>query len=173
MASSQSFQKDAIKFNLIHLPQGAEETSIRYSVIVTQHTLQEGEYNYLQLMQQNAFPTGSFFDPMPAQLYGNIKSLENPDEVVVGFVGAYTTVSKTLFIENSELPRVDRGFVCQFEQFMLENQLAVNQYLRADTAWVPAKTWIDEQMNAWIQVIERSCVDCRVYGSTKKPEYWD
>jgi Domain of unknown function (DUF4249) len=173
MASSLALQTDAIKFNIISLPLGAEETSVRYSVIVDQHALLEADYNYLQLMSRNSNPTGSFFDPMPSQLYGNVKSLDDPEEQVVGFVGVYTTVTKTLFIDNNELPQVGGGFQCRFEELLQTDRFAWEKIFDQDSLWVPHKTWIDGEMKKWMQVINRSCVDCRVYGSTKRPDYWD
>jgi hypothetical protein len=172
-ASSQSFQRDEMKFNLIKFPLGAEETSVKYSVIVKQHALTEEDFNYLRLIQRNTSVTGSFFDPVPTQLYGNIVNIKNADELVVGYVGAYTTESKTLFINNYELPAVGRGFKCQ-EKILLQTDLEnISIYLGENGAYEPQTTWTDVKGSPWMSLIERSCVDCRVYGSTMKPEHWD
>jgi hypothetical protein len=171
--SAKALQKDEIKFNILTIPIGAEKTSVKYSVIVDQHALTEEDYNYQWLMQRNTSLTGSFFDPTPSQLYGNIESLSAPDELVVGYVAAYTTEKKTLFILNSELPSVDGGFQCLTQQFRQDDQSLMNQFLGDNSLYVPYQTWIDAETRAWVLVIERQCVDCRVYGSSIKPDYWD
>jgi hypothetical protein len=171
--STKALQTDNVKFNLIRFPQGAEKTSVKYSIIVKQNALTEEHYNYLRLMQRNTTLTGSFFDPLPSHLYGNIKNLADTEEIVVGYVGVYTTEKSTRFINNGELPFVARGNTCATEQFAQNDQMKLNQYLRSTNLYVPYKIWIDLEGNPWLLVIERPCVDCRVYGSSIKPAYWD
>jgi hypothetical protein len=52
IGSSQALTTDQVKFNLVSLPRGTEQTSVRYSIEVTQHALNKEEYDYLTLMKK-------------------------------------------------------------------------------------------------------------------------
>src|SRR5262249_19773162 len=76
---------------LTSIAHGSDRLRVRYSINVRQHVLTEDHYNYLALMEKNTRQNGTFFDPMPAQLRSNIHNVTNTDEIVVGYVGVYTT----------------------------------------------------------------------------------
>lgn len=65
----------------------------RYRVDLKQYSISESAYRFLRLVKQQAEISGSIFDPPPATIRGNMISLDNPDEVVLGYflVGAEAT----------------------------------------------------------------------------------
>jgi hypothetical protein len=173
VASSNLYPNDEIKYSINQLPHSGERTNVKYSTIVKQHALQEEEYEYIQLLVKNSSMGGTFFDPMPSQLYGNIHSESEPDEIVIGYIGAYTTQTDTLFIEKHELPFAPSQPNCLIWEFEMFDQDSLNKYMRPPIYYDPIDTWVDQYGIPWMSIIERSCVDCRVYGSTVKPGYWD
>jgi hypothetical protein len=177
VASTRSQSEDQIKFKLLEIPKDAQKTSVRYSILVKQHTLTDAEYQYLELMEKNSTQLGSLFDPQPSQLYGNIKNVEDPDEMVVGYVGVYTTEEKRMFILKSELPGGPLGNGCLSRLhrvapiFKINDQDSLNKYLRPNQYYVPYQTWRNNN-DVWMQLIQKPCVDCRLFGTTVKPDFW-
>ena len=88
---------------LKYIPAGDIQTSVLYSILVRQYALTVDGYNFLRLMQQNSESLGSIFDAQPTQLPGNIHSLTNPAEQVIGYVSAGTVHSQRIFISRSQI----------------------------------------------------------------------
>jgi hypothetical protein len=170
-SSSYELERDVVKYNLIQIPKGGEQTSVKYSVIVKQHALTQDAYNYLRVIEKNTSQVGSFFDPMPSELFGNVHNLAQPDEPVVGYVGVSTTETKILFIENRDLPFVARGVRCPTAKFKQADQDSINKYLRPPRFFLLFDTWT-ERGEPWMSVMVKDCLDCRVYGSNVRPSYW-
>jgi len=83
---------------LKYIPPDDIQTSVLYSILVRQYALTADGYNFLSLMQKNTESLGSIFDAQPSQLTGNIHSLSNPAEPVIGYVSAGTVQSQRIFI---------------------------------------------------------------------------
>lgn len=174
-SSSQNLTSDVMKFPITKLPHGAEENRVKYSIIVNQHTLTQEEYNYLSLMEKNTTQTGSFFDPMPSQLFGNIINVQDQTELVVGYVGVYTTERDTLFIESDELPPVPVQESCDTVHFV-NTSANLNIFLGGDfPSYIPYETYygvIAGIPTPMIVGMVPYCLDCRLRGTNIKPEYW-
>ena len=61
-------------------------------------------YEYFELIDQQSNSTGSVFDPTPATITGNIYNMNNPDELVLGYFGAFGVSDKRIFITNDDIP---------------------------------------------------------------------
>ncbi|MBN3583982.1 DUF4249 domain-containing protein [Algoriphagus aestuarii] len=75
----------------------------RYRVDLEQYSISQEAYRFLRLVKQQAELSGSVFDPPPANIRGNMISLDNPEEVVFGFFMAAGESSKRIYINQSEL----------------------------------------------------------------------
>jgi hypothetical protein len=60
-------------------------------------------YRFLKLVKQQTEISGSVFDPPPASIRGNMISLDNPDEVVLGYFMAGGETRKRIYIEYADL----------------------------------------------------------------------
>ncbi len=70
---------------------------------VSQQSLSRRAYDYwtdLNLVTNNV---GTIFDSAPAAIRGNVVSIDDPDEEVLGFFGAYAESEKVLLITNGEI----------------------------------------------------------------------
>ena len=74
-----------------------------YRVDLSQISISQNAYRFLRLVKQQSEISGSVFDPPPARITGNMLSLDNPDEIVLGYFMAGGETSKRLYIKNSEL----------------------------------------------------------------------
>lgn len=76
---------------------------VRMRVDLKQYAVSQDAYRFLRLVKQQAEISGSIFDPPPATIRGNMISLENPDEVVLGYFMAAGESVKRAYINKSDL----------------------------------------------------------------------
>lgn len=174
-SSSKLLQEDVMKFPIRSLTHGAEQNRVKYSIIVNQHTLTKEEYNYLTLIVKNSTQVGSFFDPMPSQVFGNIVNLNNSNEQVIGYVGVYTTQSDTLFIYADDLPSAPAQESCDTIHFQ-NNPENLEEFLGGSIPpFIPYNTYYKTVDGISIPMVIGMipyCLDCRLRGTNIKPGYW-
>lgn len=68
-----------------------------------QMSISQEAYRFLRLVKQQTEISGSVFDPPPANIRGNIISLDNPEEVVLGYFIAAGETTKRIYIDKSQL----------------------------------------------------------------------
>lgn len=171
--STAVLTNDVIKFPVVAIPHGSERISVKYSIIVNQHTITQAEFNYLTLMNKNSTQTGSFFDPMPSQLFGNIKRMDDPDETVIGYVGVYTTVQATLFILEDELPPSDVSqLACETITFLNTFDNRETYLGGARPPYVPFQLFEQDGNPMIVAMPTKGCMDCRSDTTGPRPDYW-
>lgn len=173
--STITLTDDNIKFPIVRLPHASEKISVKYSIIVSQHTMTEDEFNYLTLMNKNTSQTGSFFDPMPSQLFGNVNRINNSEEIVIGYVGAYTTEKTTLFILAEELPPSDVSQPNCIKDLIQFPDTPENRALKLggnNPVYIPYQLISDPFNPMIIAMPARDCMDCRSSLTGPRPDYW-
>jgi hypothetical protein len=66
---------------------------------VEQHTLTPEAYTYWKMISDQQVNTGSIFDPAPARIRGNMISLSDENEVVLGFFQASAITKDSIMID--------------------------------------------------------------------------
>ncbi len=72
-------------------------------VDLKQYSVSQSAYRFLRLVKQQAEISGSIFDPPPATIRGNMISLDDPEEVVLGYFMAAGESSKRIYIDKADL----------------------------------------------------------------------
>ena len=99
LASTLKLTNDVVSQAPVNLiPKNSEKLSNKYSINVKQYALDEDAYEYWQAMKKNTEALGSIFDPQPSYMYGNIRSVSNPKEMVIGYFGACNVTEKRIFL---------------------------------------------------------------------------
>ena len=164
-ASTVQFDEDKIRYPIVHLAHYSDRTSVKYSILVKQRSMTKEEFDYLQLIQKNSNITGSLFDAMPSEITGNIKSLNNPDETIIGYVGAYTTQIKRYFIDASELSSNPRT-KCEVIEISAERY---GSTYSAGGYFIPVDSVDDKKSKG----ASSYCMDCKIRGGTHlRPDFW-
>lgn len=93
-----------------------EDNGLRFvsklRVDLKQYSISQEAYRFLRLVKQQAEISGSIFDPPPATIRGNMISLDDPDEVVLGYFMAAGESSRRIYIDRSDLTfRQNAGIV--------------------------------------------------------------
>jgi hypothetical protein len=161
------------EFPLVFIPMSTERLAIMYSILVKQHALSQTTYQYLQLMKKNTGPMGSFSDPQPSELNGNIRCTTT-DELVVGHVGVSTTSELRIYIYRFNLPDWNYSLFCE-QLFTLNHPDTLAKYLTSGVE-IPTSPAEFGPNGEIIQVFRTRefCADCRVLGGNNvRPEFWD
>jgi hypothetical protein len=151
---------------IIQIPAGAEKFTFKYSVLVKQHALSRSAFEYLQMMEKSSTAVGSYFDPLPSELDGNIYCTTG--EPVVGFVGAYTTSEVRIFIRYFEVP--DWNFELTCELIGVGNNPATwAEYFGPGRGYVPTSS---NGAGSYFASTP-ACTDCRLRNGTNiRPPFW-
>lgn len=80
-----------------------------YCISVVQMSLDEEGYAYWESMKKNTTGMGGLFDPQPSEVNGNISSVINPGETVIGYINVCTLQYGRLFVDWDKVDIYDRG----------------------------------------------------------------
>ena len=147
-----------------------------YSALVKQDVLSEDEYAFYQTLRQNTETTGSIFDPVPSESRGNIRNLNDPDEMVLGYIGASSQQSVRIFIHPTDVPD-EVGTLFQPYKNCVPDSLPLNYRTLSNRLSQGGYSFYDYVLNEMgfivgFQVVTSTCGDCRLTGSPEKPSYW-
>ncbi|MBC7849869.1 MAG: DUF4249 domain-containing protein, partial [Chitinophagaceae bacterium] len=104
LSTSKNLSDDVIEnFPLSEIPNGSDKIGVRYSILVKQYAMSQTAFQYWQQIRKNAKELGSIFGTQPAELIGNLHSITNPNEPVIGYMSASSVSEKRIFIRNNQL----------------------------------------------------------------------
>ncbi|GAB3765682.1 DUF4249 domain-containing protein [Spirosoma pomorum] len=165
LSTSARLSQDIIsKRPLVFIPGQSIKLGIRYSMLVRQYGLTKEAYDYYEQLAKITQSVGSLFDPQPSQITGNIHSVNNSADLVLGFFRVGSVTSKRIFIQKAQLPswypqtgnnlcRIDTMTLAEIRQNQsgVLNYFDMGQYLTSSLY----------------------CVDCRLRGTNKRPAFWN
>lgn len=169
VASSGGLTEDVInEFPLTTMVEGSEKLGQRYSMLLRQYAIDQGAYEYWQILRRNSQELGSIFDPQPSQIRGNIRCITRPGEPVLGYVSASTITEYRIFVRQQQIGpwTVDsEGNICtetitsvdSAAHYLADGRLAPYYYITG----------------GGISLVHAACVDCTVKGgSNRRPDFW-
>ncbi len=141
--------------------------SHRYSILVRQYVESPEAFAYYEVLKGlTQSSTDVFSEDQPGFLAGNIFSLDDPNENVVGFFEVAAVAEKRLFLSyedffpGEELP--------PFIQNCMLTVLGGNDLADA----IKNGTIVYFDSNGGIRTTSRACGDCTALGSNKVPDFW-
>lgn len=167
IGNSTKLSQDIInEMPLLLIPNHDQRLSVLYSIRVKQYALDINAYNFWEAMKKNTEEVGSIFDPQPNQTIGNLHSVKNPDEPVVGYISAGNSSTKRVFINNNELPDDwnPRPICPVITVPKMRDSL---EFYFGGGEYVPIYDAQDGYASAVFQ-----CVDCTLFGTNVKPAFW-
>lgn len=80
-----------------------QRLSYLYSVLLRQEAVSETAYRYWTMLQKNTTDVGGLFSPEPYEMRGNITCIENPSEMVLGYISVTAPTSTRYFLKSSDI----------------------------------------------------------------------
>ena len=157
-----------------------------YSILVRQYALTPDAYTFWQILKTNTENLGSIFDAQPSQLPGNIHSLTNPKEPVIGYIGVGSVATKRIFIHNQQLPAwlPTPLYICQIDTFyyaaVIGDQIVnqVNEFINYNKGagpdpYIPINALSNPlgQITAYTASTPE-CTECNIFGPNVEPSFW-
>ena len=140
-----------------------------YSLLVRQYVLSQEGYRYWSELQKSSESLGTLFDPLPYELTGNVKNLEDANEPVLGYFDASAVVEKRLFVGRDDLTELryprDPCLGTLIGAGGPEGDLS--RLLELGFQIVSPPGWDTPALLA-----PGTCTDCRRYGTLEKPVFW-
>ena len=172
LQSSEKLNKDIISLKpLRFIPYLDEKMGVRYSIQVRQYALDKEGYQFYELLRKNTESLGTIFDPQPSALNGNIHSISNSTELVIGYIGVTTMQQQRFFIDASNLGLRVFNILSECPSMDVPN--------RPDSLakYIPPQWPYDAIFEGFgikaYKVAEPRCVDCRLRGGNNlKPSFW-
>jgi hypothetical protein len=171
--STNNLVQDVVyKKQLVFIPTSDYKISIMYSILVKQTALTADGYNYWTGLSKNTEQLGSIFDALPSQLQGNVYSVTDPSETVIGFISATTTQQQRIFIKKEQVNNwVYLTGTAACDTVLLTTPatlaLAANGSLLVINSTQPLNPF------APYYGVDPQCADCRLKGGTlTKPPFW-
>ncbi|MBS1609606.1 MAG: DUF4249 domain-containing protein [Bacteroidetes bacterium] len=171
LATSTKLSQDVISENPIRfISNNSIELSVKYSIAARQYALTKAAYEYLQNLKKNTEQTGSIFDAQPSELKGNIHSVSNPNEPVLGYITISSVDSARIYISNSEVAPWVWGLNCA--QILVPLNSDSTELYFNHLGYIPLEPYNSSPFSP-IWAALTPCGDCTVNrGTTKKPGFW-
>ncbi|PRY89737.1 uncharacterized protein DUF4249 [Mongoliibacter ruber] len=163
---------------ITRIPNESEKLGIRYSIEVIQRSINPDAFEFWEVLRKNTEDVGGIFSPMPSEIPGNIKSLDNPEEPVIGFVGLGSTERKRIYINFTDISpwraRIPDYINCALTDTIEPLQFATFFSTRRFIPLASIETE-DPEEGFKIKYLTTTvfCADCRSRGTLEKPEFWE
>jgi hypothetical protein len=163
------------KFPLVYFPGDSWKKEIKYSLLVGQYAISKEAYLYLKELQTNTENLGSLFDPQPGRIVGNIRSVTDPEEYVIGYFNGRQRQEKRIFVTRQELPEYPRlPNICNLFEI---DSLTVEQLAKRTLPLDLIGTIRSEfgTVIGYTTTGSARCLDCRILrdGTNIQPDFWE
>jgi len=162
------------------IPKGSDKLTVRYSVLIRQRAISEGEYNFRKQLQNTTEQTGSIFSVIPGSVVSNVHSVNNEEEYVLGYFHGKDVVERRFFIDRTELPESFRVPIDKKNCEIYEtcpvggggfNCIPVEQL--SDNALITSANTNESGVILNYNYTISACGDCTYQGgTTTKPSFW-
>ncbi len=151
----------------------------RYSILLKQYSLTPEAYSYYSTLKKISGSESILSPTQPGFVNGNIYSLDNEDEKVVGFFTVSSVSSKRIYFNYDDFfgfdePRPQFPESCMIfrpgENF--DTPLSMIQSGTVRYYSLANGSGEGELGDGPMRVIATECVDCTVYGTNEAPEFW-
>jgi Domain of unknown function (DUF4249) len=166
-ATTRNLSANRIKRMALHyVSNETDRLSVTYSIQVKQQSLSGDAYDYFQRLNEQAAESGGMYDIQPSSLRGNLYSVNDPEELVLGYFHAAQLREKKIFVHNNNLfefyvPHIS----CEYQSissYVAGGGINYPIYIYAPGPFLPTWTGPSE------------CFDCRLQGGdTIRPLNWE
>lgn len=170
IANTEALKEDRITdFTLTEFDNSSDRGQYKYSMLVHQHSVSSEEYEFWDKVKKVSENTGGLYDVIPAAVPGNVKSTSDPSDLVLGYFSVSGVTSKRIFIRSPLLvPDL-------YHDKCVEEVVARNSPIIGLGTEIWAINQIADEFGNlfWELTRNKACIDCAMFASNVKPDYWD
>jgi hypothetical protein len=175
-ATTESLSQDIIRdFPFLYINNTTPRLSFRHSVLVRQFAISESYFKYLKKLEETNETTGSLFDPIPNEVFGNIKSSDGKNIPVFGYFNVAGVSEKRFFLARQDLDEkfsVNLGPKCVTDTIDLDFRTLNRRVNFSGMVLYDYHYSLFGDPIAFI-LTDRVCTSCAVNDATnKQPDFW-
>ena len=166
VSTAEVAENKVVGYELTSFGSQDDRAQMLYRIDFTVYPISEDSYRYYDHLNSVSQYSGSLFEPNPSEMRGNLRCDEDPDEMVIGYVGVCRGSTLRTYIDNG-----DTGFYDQpashYETEQVEREEWYRYFIYMN--WYPV---YGDPLQGYYWA-KRNCVDCRYSGGTKNvPDGW-
>ena len=172
IATTKNLNTDRVnEYPLNYVATNTDRLQIKYSINVKQYSLSEESYNYWLELQKATESLGSLFDPQPSIIYGNIYNINDASELVLGYFDASSVREQRIYVTGKDIPptRFPNNYSHCIDSIVSPRMVAE---MVEGLWWLVEETENEAGFPAFL-MSSLPCIDCTIYGTNIKPDYWD
>ncbi|MCX6333715.1 MAG: DUF4249 domain-containing protein [Bacteroidia bacterium] len=163
------FSEDRIiRYPLKLITNPVDRFGFKYSLQVTQYSLNEDEYYYWERLQNSIKQVGGLYDIIPSTIPGNIFCNEDNLEKVLGYFSVSAVKSKRFYIKDYFVGRNAMYVDC-----VDSISYGINAFAGDNSSWWQLWDFTDSIPPRRILTNRRVCGDCTSRGTNVRPDFWD
>ena len=168
------------RFRVRFFDEFAQEMRTKYSILLKQYAISEEAFIFWNNLRETQTRQGSFFDIQPGIIQGNLRSLSDDNENVIGFFDASQSRTLRKFFtpgdfsnQGYERPRYFAN--CQIldtvpetrigEYFMTENNLETREIWDSFGAF--------GFTDIFYVIVPKVCANCTNFATNERPDFWE
>ncbi len=175
-ATTENLTKDeVVDFPLNFVTDERSQLYLRYTLLARQYAISQDYFEYLRRLEQVNETTGTLFDPIPDELFGNIKAVDQSEVPVLGYFGTGGVSELRIWVDREDLPR---GFVAPPGPSCSTDTIPLIFSELYEKLLSPSNVLYDYQRNfigtpIGFLLSQPECTSCADYDATNiPPEFW-
>jgi len=157
-----------------YLPSSTDAMRIKYSLMARQFSLSQEAYQFWDGLKTINENQGTLFDVQPSAVRGNIHSLTDENEIVLGYFDAAEIREVREFFVPEDF--ADQGFSpIQSNLDCVPDTVAMDQLGATFEPFAESSTPLtifDVTIAGWL-VLPQPCTDCSKMGTIFEPDFWE
>lgn len=176
LETSSRFQDQVVfRKTITEIPVGDERIQERYSILITQKALDPDAVQFWETLKRNTEDIGSIFSPLPSQITGNIRAVDNSGIPVVGQVSMGVTKQRRIYVNLTDV--TPWGYRDpEFNDCVIgEEAVMIPMYdaIFGSGFILPARELMVGTSIVGYFPSFRRCSDCTLYASPHVPDFWE
>ena len=156
------------RFPVVFITNRTKRLNVNYSILVNQYSIDESEYYFWERVQNISENVGGLYDMTPMAIQGNIRSVTDPGETVLGYFSVSAVSRKRLFVRDRFL-----GLSYFYPGCTVDTIYGVlPQGVERKDYWIVEDN-ANEIPSWWVITRERECADCKTDADRIKPDFWE
>lgn len=176
VATTENLTEDVVAdFPLHFVSNKTPRLAYRYSILVKQYAISKENYEFLNKVKELNQTTGSLFDAIPNEVFGNVRSSDGKNIPVLGYFSVAGVSSKRVFFDRSDTPFTSSppfGPTCLTDTIPL-SFITLDRKLNSND-WILYDYHVNDNEERIGYLLSRqACTSCAGDDATNtKPDFW-
>lgn len=155
--------------------------SHRYSILVKQFSISQEAYSYYETLKDFSGSENLFSQNQPGFINGNMFSVSNPDEKVIGFFSLAAVEQERIFFDFEDFYIQEEAPGHFIECVIARPEITVPEHIEAlgemlasgRVKYLGYTQVAGGPGEGPYMIVDAACVDCTELGSNQKPDFWE